>query len=64
MREAASEWARRSWKVFPGGSLGEYNLPRELSVVLTRGQGDLFALGETWGPIPVIFPAHRPFESL
>ena len=39
MREAASEWARRSWKVFPGGSLGEYNLPRELSVVLARGQG-------------------------
>ena len=39
MKEAASEWARRSWEVFPGGSLGEYNLPRELSVVLTRGQG-------------------------
>jgi len=39
MKEAASEWAWRSWEVFPGGSLGEYNLPRELSVVLTRGQG-------------------------
>lgn len=39
MKEAADEWAQRSWKVFPGGSLGEYNLPRELSVVLTRGQG-------------------------
>lgn len=34
-----NEWGARSWKVFPGGSLGEYNLPRELSVVLARGQG-------------------------
>ncbi len=39
MRRFSSEWGSRSWKVFPGGSLGEYNLPRELSVVLTRGQG-------------------------
>jgi len=39
MKEAANEWARRSWKVFPGGSLGEYNLPRELSIVLSRGKG-------------------------
>jgi glutamate-1-semialdehyde 2,1-aminomutase len=29
----------RSWAVFPAGSLGEYNLPRELSVVLARGEG-------------------------
>jgi 4-aminobutyrate aminotransferase-like enzyme len=31
--------AQRSWRVFPAGSLGEYNLPPELAVVLTRGQG-------------------------
>lgn len=34
-----NEWGSRSWRVFPGGSLGEYNLPRELSIVLARGQG-------------------------
>ena len=31
--------AARSLAVFPGGSLGEYNLPAELSVVLARGEG-------------------------
>jgi len=39
MKEPENEWSRRSWKVFPGGCLGEYNLPQELSIVLTRGQG-------------------------
>jgi glutamate-1-semialdehyde 2,1-aminomutase len=39
MKNVADEWISRSWKVFPGGSLGEYNLPRELSVVLSRGKG-------------------------
>lgn len=39
MKEPDNEWSRRSWKVFPGGCLGEYNLPQELSIVLTRGQG-------------------------
>lgn len=39
MKETANEWSKRSWKVFPGGCLGEYNLPQDLSVVLTRGQG-------------------------
>ena len=39
MIEQENKWVRRSWKVFPGGSLGEYNLPRELSVVLSRGKG-------------------------
>lgn len=39
MKSAGNEWGRRSWEVFPGGSLGEYNLPRELSLVLTRGKG-------------------------
>jgi glutamate-1-semialdehyde 2,1-aminomutase len=34
-----NQWSRRSWDVFPGGSLGEYNLPPELSIVLSRGQG-------------------------
>jgi glutamate-1-semialdehyde 2,1-aminomutase len=29
----------RSWAVFPAGSLGEYNLPRDLSIVLARGEG-------------------------
>jgi len=39
MKEPENEWSRRSWKVFPGGCLGEYNLPQELSIVLTRGKG-------------------------
>jgi len=39
MRKLQDEWGVRSWRVFPGGSLGEYNLPRELSIVLARGQG-------------------------
>ena len=34
-----NQWAERSWNVFPGGSLGEYNLPKELSIVLTHGKG-------------------------
>ncbi len=29
----------RSWAVSPAGSLGEYNLPRDLAVVLARGEG-------------------------
>src|SRR4030095_10333744 len=28
----------RAWDLFPPGSPGEYNLPRELSVVLARGE--------------------------
>ncbi|MEW6261773.1 MAG: aspartate aminotransferase family protein [Thermodesulfobacteriota bacterium] len=39
MNNGNQEMINRSWAVFPGGSLGEYNLPRELSVVLVRGQG-------------------------
>ena len=31
--------AERSLAVFPGGSLGEYDLPPELATVLTRGEG-------------------------
>jgi len=31
--------AERSLAVFPGGSLGEYDLPTELATVLTRGEG-------------------------
>jgi len=31
--------AERAWAVFPGGSLGEYNLPAGLTVVLARGEG-------------------------
>jgi glutamate-1-semialdehyde 2,1-aminomutase len=31
--------SERSLAVFPAGSLGEYNLPPELAVVLTRGEG-------------------------
>lgn len=31
--------AERSRAVFPGGSLGEYNLPPELTAVLARGEG-------------------------
>ena len=34
-----SQWANRSWNAFPGGSLGEYNLPQNLSIVLTHGRG-------------------------
>ncbi len=29
----------RSWSVFPAGSNGEFNLPRELSIVIARGEG-------------------------
>ncbi|MFQ5421888.1 MAG: aminotransferase class III-fold pyridoxal phosphate-dependent enzyme, partial [Anaerolineae bacterium] len=32
-------WSTRSQTVFPGGSLGEYNLPPDLTVVLTNGKG-------------------------
>jgi glutamate-1-semialdehyde 2,1-aminomutase len=32
-------WIERSFKVFPGGSLGEFNLPREFSTVLSHGKG-------------------------
>ena len=31
--------ADRSWAIFPAGSPGEYNLPRELTIVLARGAG-------------------------
>ena len=31
--------AERAWALFPAGSPGEYNLPRELTVVLARGEG-------------------------
>src|SRR4030095_175443 len=31
--------ADRSWAVFPAGSPGEYDLPRELTIVLARGEG-------------------------
>ena len=34
-----SDWVGRSFNVFPGGSLGEFNLPRELSTVLSHGEG-------------------------
>lgn len=34
-----SAWTARSWEVFPGGSLGEYNLPKGLSSVLSHGKG-------------------------
>src|SRR5262245_18905258 len=36
---AMSTPAERAWAVFPGGSLGEYNLPADLTVVLERGEG-------------------------
>ncbi len=32
-------WIERSFDLFPGGSLGEFNLPRELSTVLSHGKG-------------------------
>jgi glutamate-1-semialdehyde 2,1-aminomutase len=32
-------WIERSFDVFPGGSLGEFHLPRELSTVLSHGKG-------------------------
>ena len=34
-----NEMGARSWNVFPGASLGEYNLPREMAIVLARGSG-------------------------
>ncbi len=32
-------WVDRSFRVFPGGCLGEFNLPKELSTVLSHGKG-------------------------
>jgi len=32
-------WVERSFHVFPGGCLGEFNLPKELSTVLSHGKG-------------------------
>ena len=32
-------WVDRSFSVFPGGSLGEFNLPKELSTVISHGKG-------------------------
>ncbi len=37
MTERAGGAAERAEAIFPGGSLGEYNLPPELTVVLARG---------------------------
>ncbi|HJO61756.1 MAG TPA: aminotransferase class III-fold pyridoxal phosphate-dependent enzyme [Desulfobacterales bacterium] len=37
--ETIEDWVRRSFNVFPGGSLGEFNLPRKLSTVLSHGKG-------------------------
>jgi len=34
-----SDAAERARALFPGGSLGEYNLPTDLSTVLVRGEG-------------------------
>jgi glutamate-1-semialdehyde 2,1-aminomutase len=34
-----TSWVERSFDVFPGGSLGEFNLPRGLSTVLSHGKG-------------------------
>src|SRR5262245_22325572 len=31
--------SERSLAVFPGGSLGEYDLPSDLAIVLARGEG-------------------------
>jgi len=36
---AVTKAAERSLAVFPGGSLGEYDLPADLATVLTRGDG-------------------------
>jgi glutamate-1-semialdehyde 2,1-aminomutase len=38
-RKSDKNWIDRSFEVFPGGSLGEFNLPRELSTVLSHGKG-------------------------
>ena len=39
MQNKDENWIERSFKVFPGGSLGEFNLPREFSTVLSHGKG-------------------------
>jgi len=36
---APASASARSWNVFPAGSNGEFNLPRELSIVIARGEG-------------------------
>lgn len=67
MKEAENEWVKRSWRVFPAGSLGEYNLPRELSIVLNRGKGarvydttgrELIDLTMGWGTV-ILGHGHR-----
>jgi glutamate-1-semialdehyde 2,1-aminomutase len=37
--EPGADLARRSAVVFPGASLGEYNLPEDMAVVLAKGEG-------------------------
>jgi glutamate-1-semialdehyde 2,1-aminomutase len=32
-------WVERSFRLFPGGSFGEFNIPRELSTVISHGKG-------------------------
>ena len=39
MKKSSPDWVERSFSVFPGGSLGEFNLPKELSTVLSHGKG-------------------------
>ncbi|MGL4512360.1 MAG: aspartate aminotransferase family protein [Lacipirellulaceae bacterium] len=39
LQPAISRWADRAWAVFPAGGNGEFNLPRELTPVVTRGDG-------------------------
>src|SRR5262245_22817809 len=39
--DTSSELAERSAAVFAGASLGEYNLPADMAVVLARGEGPL-----------------------
>ena len=34
-----TDWVDLSFQLFPGGSFGEFNLPRELSTVLSHGKG-------------------------
>ena len=36
---AISEAVQRSLRVFPAGSNGEFNLPPELSIVISQGKG-------------------------
>jgi len=50
--------SERAWAVFPVGSSREYNLPRELTIVLARGEG-----ATVWGRRHPAVSGGRPRDA-